>query len=273
MHTGTEHTGKPCPLAGESMLESIRSRFWLALFTRPCPRCKRSIERDGGCLHMTCLCGHEICWSCGTDYVKVPRSQACCCADSSRSQNGRRGHNFNLFPSRNEFQYCCNDWKQWSLRVLAVAVGSASVAVTTVAVFGFYTATTAFHPTLLVPSPFPEPTLRRFRSRDDWRDPFARFGTLLGFTSALSLMVTGVGGAWIVYNLAWVQAPPVVSRAPFTRHHKRRHVDFFYRSVLPVVMGALTPVIATGALVGCGVVLARKVLDQRQARAARSLPV
>lgn len=37
--------------------------------TKACPKCKKPIEKNGGCLHMTCKrvaggCGHEFCWRC-----------------------------------------------------------------------------------------------------------------------------------------------------------------------------------------------------------------
>lgn len=36
---------------------------------KPCPRCKKPIERNHGCDHMTCRlgaggCGHQFCWIC-----------------------------------------------------------------------------------------------------------------------------------------------------------------------------------------------------------------
>jgi hypothetical protein len=34
--------------------------------TKQCPECGREIEKDGGCNHMTCVCGHEFCWVCLT---------------------------------------------------------------------------------------------------------------------------------------------------------------------------------------------------------------
>lgn len=42
---------------------------WLAANTKDCPKCKRSIEKNGGCNHMTCpLCKHEFCWVCSDEW-------------------------------------------------------------------------------------------------------------------------------------------------------------------------------------------------------------
>lgn len=39
---------------------------WKQKNTKPCPRCKADIEKDGGCLHMQCTkCKLEFCWNCG----------------------------------------------------------------------------------------------------------------------------------------------------------------------------------------------------------------
>jgi ariadne-1 len=35
---------------------------WLFKNTKGCPSCKVPIEKNEGCLHMTCKCGHEFCW-------------------------------------------------------------------------------------------------------------------------------------------------------------------------------------------------------------------
>jgi ariadne-1 len=42
---------------------------WLKVNTQICPKCKTSIEKNGGCNHMTCAkCRHEFCWICNGDW-------------------------------------------------------------------------------------------------------------------------------------------------------------------------------------------------------------
>ena len=38
---------------------------WLHdIVTQQCPMCKMAIDKNGGCIHMTCKCGHSFCWIC-----------------------------------------------------------------------------------------------------------------------------------------------------------------------------------------------------------------
>jgi len=40
---------------------------WLKANTKNCPKCRSPIEKNGGCMHMTCKtssCGYEFCWLC-----------------------------------------------------------------------------------------------------------------------------------------------------------------------------------------------------------------
>jgi IBR (half RING finger) domain-containing protein len=38
---------------------------WILANTKPCPRCKVRIEKNGGCDYIKCyICGNEFCWKC-----------------------------------------------------------------------------------------------------------------------------------------------------------------------------------------------------------------
>eukprot|EP01113_Clastostelium_recurvatum_P026950 TRINITY_DN3240_c0_g1_i2.p1 TRINITY_DN3240_c0_g1~~TRINITY_DN3240_c0_g1_i2.p1 ORF type:complete len:524 (-),score=137.32 TRINITY_DN3240_c0_g1_i2:50-1435(-) len=42
-----------------------RFRKWATANTKPCPKCQSSIEKNGGCNHMSCSrCKHQFCWLC-----------------------------------------------------------------------------------------------------------------------------------------------------------------------------------------------------------------
>ncbi len=42
---------------------------WLQANTKICPKCDSTIEKNGGCNHMTCrICRHDFCWLCSGDW-------------------------------------------------------------------------------------------------------------------------------------------------------------------------------------------------------------
>ncbi|KAF5795620.1 putative transcription factor C2H2 family [Helianthus annuus] len=58
-----------CETVGKWVLKNnaeAENTNWILAYTKPCPKCKRSIEKNHGCMHMTCRqpCGYEFCWLC-----------------------------------------------------------------------------------------------------------------------------------------------------------------------------------------------------------------
>lgn len=46
-------------------MKDFASQSYILQYTKPCPNCKINIEKNGGCMHMTCRkCSHQFCWIC-----------------------------------------------------------------------------------------------------------------------------------------------------------------------------------------------------------------
>ncbi|CAM6090132.1 unnamed protein product [Calypogeia fissa] len=39
---------------------------WLTVHTKPCPKCHKPVEKNGGCNLVGCICGQAFCWLCGS---------------------------------------------------------------------------------------------------------------------------------------------------------------------------------------------------------------
>ncbi|OHF04500.1 IBR domain-containing protein [Colletotrichum orchidophilum] len=64
----TDHQPAPCELVKrwlKKCADDSETANWISANTKECPKCNSTIEKNGGCNHMTCRkCKHEFCWMC-----------------------------------------------------------------------------------------------------------------------------------------------------------------------------------------------------------------
>ena len=59
-----------------SEYENIADNNWMKVNTKKCPKCKVPIEKNHGCMHMTCSsCNYEFCWLCLGNYRNHERER------------------------------------------------------------------------------------------------------------------------------------------------------------------------------------------------------
>lgn len=63
-----DHQPAPCGLVNKWLkkcADDSETANWISANTKECPKCSSTIEKNGGCNHMTCRkCKHEFCWMC-----------------------------------------------------------------------------------------------------------------------------------------------------------------------------------------------------------------
>ena len=66
--TLSDHLPAPCALVKKWIKkceDDSETSNWISANTKECPKCQSTIEKNGGCNHMTCRkCKHEFCWMC-----------------------------------------------------------------------------------------------------------------------------------------------------------------------------------------------------------------
>jgi ariadne-1 len=66
--TMNDHQPPPCSLVKmwlKKCEDDSETANWISANTKECPKCHSTIEKNGGCNHMTCRkCKHEFCWMC-----------------------------------------------------------------------------------------------------------------------------------------------------------------------------------------------------------------
>lgn len=64
----SDHQPAPCELTKrwlKKCADDSETANWISANTKECPKCNSTIEKNGGCNHMTCRkCKHEFCWMC-----------------------------------------------------------------------------------------------------------------------------------------------------------------------------------------------------------------
>lgn len=81
-----DHQPAPCALVKKWLKkceDDSETANWISAHTKECPKCYSTIEKNGGCNHMTCRkCRHEFCWMCmgvwsehGTSWYNCNRYQ------------------------------------------------------------------------------------------------------------------------------------------------------------------------------------------------------
>lgn len=68
------HLPSPCSVTKEwinKCRDDSETVKWIVSNTKTCPRCEMSIEKNGGCNHMSCRkCAYEFCWICQGDWAQ-----------------------------------------------------------------------------------------------------------------------------------------------------------------------------------------------------------
>ncbi|KAJ2289170.1 hypothetical protein IWW55_006347, partial [Coemansia sp. RSA 2706] len=89
-----DHVPAPCELV-ERWLQKCKddseTSNWIKANTKECIKCKSTIEKNGGCNHMTCReCHHEFCWVCMGPWKEHGQSfYSCNRFDEDSSKNAR----------------------------------------------------------------------------------------------------------------------------------------------------------------------------------------
>mmetsp|Transcript_1951 Transcript_1951/g.3722 ORF Transcript_1951/g.3722 Transcript_1951/m.3722 type:complete len:319 (+) Transcript_1951:881-1837(+) len=63
-----DHTMLSCEMLEAWQIQcnsDMENYLWIVSNTKKCPKCKNRIEKNGGCMHMSCkMCRHGFCWHC-----------------------------------------------------------------------------------------------------------------------------------------------------------------------------------------------------------------
>lgn len=90
------HAPAPCDLVRtwqKKCDDDSETMNWLSAHTQDCPQCKCTIEKNGGCNHMTCRgCKWEFCWVCGGPWAKHGDSYYTCSKYDADAQKNKESN-------------------------------------------------------------------------------------------------------------------------------------------------------------------------------------
>lgn len=97
----SDHQPAPCELVKKWLkkcADDSETANWISANTKECPKCNSTIEKNGGCNHMTCRkCRYEFCWMCmglwsehGTSWYNCNRFQERSGSDARDAQTKSR---------------------------------------------------------------------------------------------------------------------------------------------------------------------------------------
>lgn len=115
----SDHQPAPCNLVKrwlKKCADDSETANWISAHTKECPKCSSTIEKNGGCNHMTCRkCKYEFCWMCmglwsehGTSWYNCNRfeeksgSQARDAQAKSRTSLERYLHYYNRYANHEQ---------------------------------------------------------------------------------------------------------------------------------------------------------------------------
>lgn len=123
------HQPAPCELVRlwlKKCADDSETANWISANTKECTRCRSTIEKNGGCNHMTCKqCKYEFCWVClgpwsehGTNWYQCNRFDEHSSREARDSQSKSRAalerylHHFQRFANHQQSARLANEFQK-----------------------------------------------------------------------------------------------------------------------------------------------------------------
>ena len=99
-HNPSQTSCEDARLASDKPAAEKASENLIRTATKPCPNCNSRIEKNDGCLHMTCLkCRHQFCWKCLGRWEQHRDNYNCFNQEANPVSTAPRAHSNNPNPA------------------------------------------------------------------------------------------------------------------------------------------------------------------------------